>query len=237
MLFNFLFGTSRRSPRQSGPSRPAGRFRPAVESLDERCLLSASPLLSPVPAAALSPAVAHSQTQPFQLSGVGSFTPVSATDVTFTASGTASSLGHWTNYGELHFNGPNATGVAIFTAANGDVLVAHVEGTLLNPATGEAVATFTFVTSETLSDGSVVTSTGRYTDVSGSASMQAIGFPNFTFTLSGDISYSASDRAGGSQASSADGLIEVASRGVNTNHPHCPDGLWSKGECIYVDAW
>jgi hypothetical protein len=192
-------------PPQVRPRTPRPpRFRPAVEALDERCLLSAglgSALLPhPAPAAVLNgPAAGQSLTQPFHLSGAGSFTftspPGAAFDVTFTASGTASSLGHWTNYGELHFDGPNTTGTAVFAAANGDVLVAHAEGTFLNQDTGEAAGTFTFVSSATLSDGTVVTSTGRFANVSGSARLAALGFPNFTFTLSGEISYSPSDRA------------------------------------------
>src|SRR5262249_54981463 len=35
---------------------------------------------------------------------------------------------------------------------------------------------------------------GRFADVSGSAKLDAVGFPDFTFTLSGDISYCARDR-------------------------------------------
>src|SRR5262245_17716526 len=92
-------------------SRPAAclqlkRYRPVIEPLGERCLPCAGLSLGPAPSlAALVSDSDHGHDQPFHLSGVGAFTPISPTDATFTASGTSTSLGHWTNYGELHFDG------------------------------------------------------------------------------------------------------------------------------------
>src|SRR5262245_41354164 len=114
MLFQSLFAFPVR--RQAAHGQPA-RFRPAVEPLAERCLPRAGlGALSPAPAvAALVADAGQTHDQPFRLSGAGLFTPVSPADVTFTASGTATSLGRWTNHGELHFDGNHGTGTAVFT--------------------------------------------------------------------------------------------------------------------------
>src|SRR5262245_44876362 len=197
MSFSSLLASLGAARRHKVRGKPA-RFRPAIEPLGERCLPSAGLSATLAPAAAGAALVADSgpgQDQPFHLSGAGVFTPVSPTDATFTASGTATALGHWTNYGEVHFDGDHVTGVAVFTSANGDVLVARVEGTI-------ASSTFTFVSSATLADGTVVRSTGRFEGVSGSAQLIALGFPNFTFALDGHIAYAASNRPG--QVSNAD---------------------------------
>lgn len=192
-LFASLGSVGRRGVRGQPPL-----FRPAVEPLGERCLPAAglSAALPVAPAMILAAGSGQSEGHAFHLSGAGTFTPVSATDVTFTASGTATALGHWTNSGELHFDGSHGTGVAVFKAASGDVLVARIDGTI-DFATGAATGTFTFVRRAELSDGTVVRSTGSFAHVSGSAQLSASGFPAFTFTLNGEIATSAAHHKAG----------------------------------------
>ena len=91
---------------------------------------------------------------------------------TFTLDGNASHLGAYHADGEITFvpgdNGTlTGTGVAVFEAANGDLLVGNVAITI-NPAdpnglSASAIA-FHWADSITLSDGTTVASTGRFQD-------------------------------------------------------------------------
>jgi hypothetical protein len=85
---------------------------------------------------------------------------------TFAFSGTASHLGRYTCYGEIEFH-PGATkgsmdgvGVAVFVAANGDLLVGVATCELDADGTGQM--RFSWRDSVEFSDGTIVSSTGRF---------------------------------------------------------------------------
>jgi hypothetical protein len=90
----------------------------------------------------------------------------------FTLSGTASHLGKFTSYGEVQF-GPGeepgslvGEGVAVFQAANGDLLVGVVSWAV-DPANGDFATSrihFSWRDSVTFSDGTIVSNTGRFVD-------------------------------------------------------------------------
>jgi hypothetical protein len=90
---------------------------------------------------------------------------------TFTLEGTASHLGKYTCYGEVVFTPlPDGSllgdGVSVFTAANGDLLVGAVSWDV-DPEGDELLTShihFSWRDSVTFSDGTVVSSTGRFTD-------------------------------------------------------------------------
>ena len=90
----------------------------------------------------------------------------------FTLEGNASHLGDYTARGEVTFvSGPAGTlvgqGVAVFKAANGDLLVGNVSWTI-DPADPDGLSAsaigFHWADSVTLSDGTIVSSTGRFQD-------------------------------------------------------------------------
>jgi hypothetical protein len=93
----------------------------------------------------------------------------------FALEGTASHLGRYLAHGQVNFvpgNGGTLVGqgVAVFEAANGDVLVGNVSW-VVDPAdqdglSGSAIA-FHWADSITLSDGTIVSSTGRFQDPNG----------------------------------------------------------------------
>ena len=103
----------------------------------------------------------------------------------FVGSGHATHLGSYTEVGHVTFaptTNPNVlavTGVAVYTAANGDELHAVLSGEL-NLLTGAVTATVTY-------DGG----TGRFALASGSASLigQMLGGGAITVTVSGIIDY------------------------------------------------
>src|SRR5579864_526799 len=85
---------------------------------------------------------------------------------TFAFSGTASHLGRYRCYGEIEFH-PGATqgsmdgvGVAVFVAANGDLLVGVATCELDADGTGQM--RFSWRDSVEFSDGTIVSSTGRF---------------------------------------------------------------------------
>ncbi len=93
---------------------------------------------------------------------------------TFTLAGTASHLGKFTAEGEVDFT-PNAdgtltgTGVVVFTAANGDLIVGQVEWEAEEAVDGcrNSAIHFKWADSVQFSDGTVVQSTGRFAHADG----------------------------------------------------------------------
>ena len=90
----------------------------------------------------------------------------------FTLEGTASHLGRFTAYGEVEFfdGGEDGSlvgeGVAVFEAANGDLLVGHVTWDVA-PGGGDfrsSAVHFAWADSIELADGTVVSNTGRFVD-------------------------------------------------------------------------
>lgn len=96
----------------------------------------------------------------------------SAGPTPFTLEGQASHLGNFTSVGEVVFSpGREAdtqigVGVAVFRAANGDLLVGHMVWSISAAVQGERTAAIQFRWSDsiTLSNGTVVTNTGRFVD-------------------------------------------------------------------------
>ena len=87
----------------------------------------------------------------------------------FTMAGTSSHLGKFTSYGEVQFapaeNGMlTGTGVAVFTAADGSLLVGHVEWVAEEAVDGcrTSAVHFKWADSVEFSDGTVVESSGRF---------------------------------------------------------------------------
>jgi hypothetical protein len=96
----------------------------------------------------------------------------SATGVSsFTLAGTSSHLGKFTAYGEVEFvPGDNGmlvgTGVAVFTAADGSLLVGHVQWDAEEAVDGcrTSAVHFSWADSVEFSDGTVVESSGRFAE-------------------------------------------------------------------------
>jgi len=130
-----------------------------------------------------SPASVSASERPFLLQGSGQLNVDATGAGTFTASGQATYLGHWTNEGTIQFApGANpgtlsAEGEVVFTAANGDELYATIEG-VLDLTTGVAGATFT-----------IVGGTGRFASAGGKADSVILQSPDgsFTFSMEGTI--------------------------------------------------
>lgn len=103
---------------------------------------------------------------PVKLQGVGSIDISGGNPAPFHFSGTASHLGKYACYGELEFQpGINpgtqiGQGVAVFEAANGDLLVGVVSCEL--DAEGLGQMAFKWRDSVEFSDGTVVDTTGRF---------------------------------------------------------------------------
>ena len=104
----------------------------------------------------------------------------------FVASGCATHLGQWTNFGNIKVSGEapllDVSGRVTFLAANGDELYALiVDGTL-------DVSGLPFLGSATLV---IVGGAGRFADATGSGHMAVVENPDgsFTFTVDGTIDY------------------------------------------------
>lgn len=101
-----------------------------------------------------------------KLKGQGAITLSSEGPSPFAFSGTASHLGNYRCHGEMTLqngggNGAQTgTGVAVFEAANGDLLVGVV--TMQTGASGDGDIHFSWRDSVQFSDGTVVSSTGRF---------------------------------------------------------------------------
>jgi hypothetical protein len=150
------------------------------ERLESRRLLSANlPELPGVPAygnlAVVDLAADPARAVPLRLSGSGAIEGNPFAGATFSASGTGTHLGRWTNEGNLLFtltpDGIVASGDVVFTAANGDNLTADIDGTF-DPATGTGTATFTWT------GGS-----GRFEGAEGSASFIVNQSPDGSFSF------------------------------------------------------
>jgi hypothetical protein len=128
---------------------------------------------------------ANAKERPFFLSGTGQLVMGQGGAGTFTASGTASYLGKWTNSGTIEFvPGPEpdtlaASGEVTFTAADGDTLEATFEG-VLDLTTGIGLAVFIF-------DGG----TGRFANASGTADAVIQQNPDgsFKFRMQGGLDF------------------------------------------------
>ena len=120
-------------------------------------------------ARSVTPACAAPQ---IRLNNWGGTIDFSATEVSpFTMEGTSSHLGKFTAYGEVQFapvaNGMLAgTGVAVFEAADGSLLVGHVEWAAEEAVDGcrTSAVHFSWADSVEFSDGTVVESSGRFAD-------------------------------------------------------------------------
>src|SRR5579863_4373615 len=100
---------------------------------------------------------------PVKLQGGGSIAVSTEGPSTFTLDGTASHLGKYTCYGEIDFTADeNADGIAVFEAANGDLLVGIV-GFEFGP-NGIGQMKFSWRDSVQFSDGNVVSTTGRFVE-------------------------------------------------------------------------
>jgi ABC-type transport system substrate-binding protein len=114
-------------------------------------------------AASAGPAFAQSAVK---LKGEGQISLSTDGPSTFSLSGTASHLGEYTCYGELDLlQGTNpglqsGEGVAVFEAANGDLLVGIVTYQLNGNGAGEM--TFSWRDSVQFSDGQIIYTTGRF---------------------------------------------------------------------------
>jgi hypothetical protein len=116
----------------------------------------------------LAPAGAAFAESPVKLQGGGSIDISSGNPAPFHLSGTASHLGKYTCYGELEFQPgvhpgtQEGNGVAVFEAANGDLLVGVVSCEL--DARGLGQLAFKWRDSVEFSDGTVVDTTGRFVE-------------------------------------------------------------------------
>jgi hypothetical protein len=101
-----------------------------------------------------------------KLQGAGAIDLSTESTPTFALSGTASHLGRYTCYGEIEFHpgakkgSMNGVGVAVFEAANGDLLVGVATCELDADGTGQI--RFSWRDSVEFSDGTIVSSTGRF---------------------------------------------------------------------------
>lgn len=103
-----------------------------------------------------------------KLKGAGAIDLSTESTPTFAFSGTASHLGRYTCHGEIELQpgerkgSMNGIGVAVFAAANGDLLVGVVTCAL--DADGTGLLRFSWRDSVEFSDGAIVSSTGRFVD-------------------------------------------------------------------------
>ena len=105
---------------------------------------------------------------PVKLQGEGAITLSPEGPSKFAFSGTASHLGKYKCHGEISLSpdalpgSQNGSGVAVFEAANGDLLVGVV--TMDTDANGDGQIKFSWRDSVQFSDGTVVSNTGRFVE-------------------------------------------------------------------------
>jgi hypothetical protein len=113
-------------------------------------------------AIAVAAPAAHAQSA-VKLRGAGTLQIADGTS-NIVLAGTASHLGNYLCFGEVEFSRGRGSltgeGVAMFTAANGDVLVGVMTCTLNDDGTGQFAVSWR--DSVAFSDGSVVASSGRF---------------------------------------------------------------------------
>jgi hypothetical protein len=123
--------------------------------------------------------------RPFKLQGTTAVigNPFAPEGAVMEGNGTATHLGHWTNAGPIFFDGSGgpsfpATGIAHFTAANGDQLEVLLTGAI----DASLVATATY---------HIVGGTGRFAGASGYGDFLAEPNPNGTlsYRATGTIDY------------------------------------------------
>jgi len=164
------------------PSRHFHQRSPAMNRCFARVILA----VATVAIASHVPEALAAKDRPFKLSGSGQSTFNPDGTVSFTMSGTATHLGHWTAVGVVSAEPTDDPtiiaygGPVTFTAANGDQLEVMIEDGKLDITTGVAVSVWQFVGG-----------TGRFSDVTGSAAglshNPADG--SFDLWLEGSISY------------------------------------------------